>query len=68
MVRINSWAASHEEKWRDVSKKLKEKIEGHNKTVKNVLQIQMMMDGGEVKKMKNVVLLRIINFRKIKRM
>ena len=35
-VRINSWAASHEEKWRHVPKKLKEKIQENQKTVKKV--------------------------------
>ena len=44
-VRINSWAASHEEKWRHVLKKLKEKIEENHKTVKKGLQRQMIMYG-----------------------
>ena len=62
--RINSWEASHEEKWRHVPKKLKEKIEENQKTVKKGIQRQMIMDGGEGKKFKTVVLLRILNLRK----
>ena len=46
-VRINLWAASHEEKWRHVPKKLKEKIEENQKKLKKVLQRQMIMDVGE---------------------
>ena len=52
-VRINSWAASHEEKWRHVQKNLKDKIVENHKTVKKGLQRQMIMDGGEGKKLKN---------------
>ena len=52
-VRINSWEASHEEKWRHVPKYLKDKIEENQKTVKEGLQRQMIMDGGEGKKFKN---------------
>ena len=35
-VRINSWAASHKEKWRHVTKQLKQKIQENQKTVKRV--------------------------------
>ena len=54
-VRINSWAESHEEKWRHVPKKLKEKIQENQKTVKKGLHRKMIMDGGEGKKLKNCV-------------
>ena len=52
-VRINLWAASHEEKWRHVPKKLKEKIQENQKTLEKVLHRQMITDGGEGKKLKN---------------
>ena len=52
-VRINSWAASHEEKWRRVQKHLKEKIQENQKTVKKGLHGPMIMDGGEGKKLKH---------------
>ena len=51
-VRINSWAASHEEKWRHVPKKSKEKIQENKKAVKKGLHGPMIMDGGEGKKLK----------------
>ena len=52
-VRINSWAASREEKWRHVPKKLKEKIQENQRTVKKGLHRQMIIDGVEGKKLKN---------------
>ena len=52
-VRINSWAASHEEKWRYVPKQLKNKTEENQKTVKKGLHRQIIMDAGEGKKLKN---------------
>ena len=44
-------------------KQLKEKIQENQKTVKKGLQRKMIMDGGEGKKLKIVVLLRILNLR-----
>ena len=51
-VIINSWAASHKEKWRHVPKKLKEKIQENQKIVKKGIHRKMIMDGGEGKKLK----------------
>ena len=48
-ARINSWAASHEEKWWHVPKQIKEKIQENQKIVKKGLQRQMIMAGGESK-------------------
>ena len=50
-VRINSWAESHEEKWRRVPKKPKEKIQENKKTMKKGLHRPRIMDGGEGKKL-----------------
>ena len=63
-VRINSWAEIHEETWRRVPKKPKEKIQENKKTVKKGLHRPMIMDGGEGKNLKTVVLLRILNISK----
>ena len=52
-VRINSWAESHEEKWRHVPKKSKEKTQENKKTVKKGLHRKRIMDGGEGKRFKN---------------
>ena len=52
-VRIKLWAESHEEKWWHVPKKLKEKIQENQKTVKKGLHGQMIMYGEEGKKLKN---------------
>ena len=49
-------------------KQLKEKIQENQKTVQNGLHRKMIMDGREGKKLEIVVLLRILNLRKIKRM
>ena len=46
------------------AKKVKYKIEENQKTVKRGLKSQMVMDRGEGKKLKNVVLLRLLNFGK----
>ena len=51
-VRINLWAANHEEKWRRVPTKSEEEIQENNKTVKKGLHRPMVMDGGEGKKLK----------------
>ena len=51
-VRINLWAASHEEKWRYVPKKLKDNIQENHKTIKKSLHIKVIMDGREGKKLK----------------
>ena len=59
-VRINSGEASHEEKCRRVPTKPKEKIQVHKKRVRRGLNIPMVTDGGEGKKLKNVVLSRIL--------
>ena len=59
-VRINSWAASHEEKWWCVPTKPEEKIQVHKKRVRKGLHRPMLMDGDKGKKLKNVVLLRIL--------
>ena len=48
-VRINSWAASHEEKWWHVTKQIKQKIKENQKIVKKGLHRQMIMDEGEGK-------------------
>ena len=47
------WTASHEEKWRCVPTKQKEKIQENNKTVKEGLHGPMIMAGVEGKKLKN---------------
>ena len=48
--RINSWAASHEEKYRRVQTKSKENIQENKKMVKKILHIPIIMDEGEGKK------------------
>ena len=55
------WAESHEKKWWHVPKKLKEKIQENQKTVKKGLHGQMIMYGEEGKNIKIVVLLKILN-------
>ena len=47
------WEASHEEKWRRLPKKLKEKIQENQKTVKKGLYRPMILDEGEGKRLKN---------------
>ena len=43
----NSWAASHEEKWRRVPTKPEERIKVHKESEIRGLHITMLMDGGE---------------------
>ena len=45
--KINSWAASHEEKWRRVPTKPEERIKVHKESEIRGLHITMLMDGGE---------------------
>ena len=66
-VRINSWAESHEEKWRRVLKKRKEKIQENKKTVKKCLHRKMRMDRGEGKKLKNCCVVENIEHQKEKK-
>ena len=60
-VRINSWAASHEEKMAACAKKIKRENTRKSEDSKNGLHRQMIMNGGQGKKLKIVVLLRILN-------
>ena len=55
-VRIKSWAASHEEKWRSLPTKSEYKIQVHKMRVRRGLHRPMLMYGGKGKMVKNVVL------------
>ena len=59
-ARINSWAASHEEKWWRVQKKSKYNIQENKNTVKKGLHIPMIIDGGEGKKFKKCCVIEYI--------
>ena len=63
-VRINSWEASHEEKFRCVPKKSEETIQENINRLKRGLHRPMVMDGGEGEKLKKCVVKDIEHQRK----
>ena len=66
-VRINLWAAIHEEKWRRVPTKSEDKIQEYKKMVKKFLHILMVMDGGKGKKLKKCCVVEDIEHQREKR-
>ena len=47
--KINSWASSHEEKWRRESTKTEEKVQVNREREIRILHIPTFMDGGDGK-------------------
>ena len=45
--KINSWAASYEEKWQHVPTKQEEKVQVHKERERRGMHRSMLMDGGE---------------------
>ena len=65
--KINSWAASHEEKWGRVTTKPEEKVQVHKERQRRGLHITILMDGGEGKILRKGCVVKGIDHQREKR-